>query len=236
MVSIAMSMSTGFPKDYLNPNPSVTDASIRGGGAERLAPGRAVRDIGGLAVRSSIDVCKGCRKCCGSLIKTIAANRLATGIVISLPMIAMSCFLIYIETSLTSFIHTLPALNNIAGFTQYKTTIFSPFYILASITYGFGLLAMLAIRCEWQNLVRFSAFVYRGIAHWVLLSIFLLIIPIAGYLPLYIIMQVSCLSLLPATLWLFTAGVMTGHSDLITSAIEGRNQSIREIDTVMVGP
>lgn len=207
-------MSTGAPKEYFNPNPTV-------------------RDIGGLAVRSSIDVCKGCRKCCGSLIKTIAANRLATGIVISLPMVAMSCFLIYIETSLTSFIHTLPALSNLAAFSQYKTTIFSPFYILAGITYGFGLLAMISIRCEWQNLIRFSAFVYRGIAHWVLLSIFLLIIPIAGYLPLYIIFQVSCWSLLPALLWLFTAGVMTGHSDLITSAIEGRNSTARQIDSMM---
>lgn len=209
-------MSTGAPKDYFNPNPTV-------------------RDIGGLAVRSSIDVCKGCRKCCGSLTKTIAANRLATGIVISLPMIAMSCFLIYLETSLTTFLSTLPALH-IPTFNQYKMVIFSPFYTLAGITFGFGFLAILSIKCEWQNLIRFSAFVYRGIAHWVLLSIFLLIIPIAGYLPLYIIFQISCWSLLPATLWLFTAGVMTAHSDLITSAIEGRNQSVRAIDSVMTEP
>lgn len=94
-------MSTGAPKEYFNPNPTV-------------------RDIGGLAVRSSIDVCKGCRKCCGSLIKTIAQNRLATGIVISLPMLAMACFLIYIETSLTTFLATLPALH-IPTFNQYKT-------------------------------------------------------------------------------------------------------------------
>lgn len=206
-------MSSGYPKEYLNPNPNM-------------------RDIGGLAVRSSIDVCKGCRKCCGSLTKTIAANRLATAIVIGLPMLAMSAFLIYIETSLTSFIHTLPSLN-IPAFQQYKLVIFSPFYTLAGITYGFGLLAMLSIKCEWQNLIRFSAFVYRGIAHWVLLSIFLLIIPIAGYLPLYIIFQVSCLSLLPAGLWLFTAGVMTAHSDLITSAIESRNQTVNQINTTL---
>jgi hypothetical protein len=206
-------MSTGQPKEYFNPNPSV-------------------RDIGGLAVRSSIDVCKGCRKCCGSLTKTIAANRLATGIVIGLPMLAMSAFLIYIETSLTTFIHTLPSLN-IPAFVQYKMVIFSPFYTLAGITYGFGLLAMISIRCEWQNMIRFSAFVYRGIAHWVLLSIFLLVIPIAGYLPLYIIFQVSCWSLLPAGLWLFTAGVMTAHSDLITSAIENRTQTTQQINAVL---
>lgn len=209
-------MSTGAPKEYFNPNPTV-------------------KDIGGLAVRSSIDVCKGCRKCCGSLIKTIAANRLATGIVISLPMIAMSCFLIYLETSLASFIHTLPSLN-IPAFQQYKLAIFSPFYTLAGITYGFGLFAMLGIKCEWQNLIRFSAFVYRGIAHWLLLSIFLLFIPIAGYLPLYIIFQISSLSLLPAGLWLFTAGVMTGHSDLITAAIEARGRATQQIDTTMMGP
>lgn len=213
-------MSTGAPKDYFSPN----------------APPPSVRDIGGLAVRSSVDVCKGCRKCCMSLIKTIAANRLATSIIIGLPIIAMSCFLIYIETSLTSFIHTLPALSNLAAFTQYKTTIFSPFYILAGITYGFGLLALIAIKWEFQNILRFSAFVYRGIAHWVLLSIFLLIIPIAGYLPLYIIFQVSCWSLLPAGLWLFTAAVMTGHCDLVTAAIENRGRAQVQIDTAMMEP
>jgi hypothetical protein len=207
-------MSTGAPKEYFNPNPTV-------------------RDIGGLAVRSSVDVCKGCRKCCISLIKTIAQNRLATSIIIGLPMIAMSCFLIYVETSLTTFIQTLPALN-IPTFNAYKMVIFSPIYTLAGITYGFGLLSLIAIRCEFQNLLRFCAFVYRGIAHWVLLSIFLLIIPIAGYLPLYIIFQVSCLSLLPAGLWLFTAAVMTGHGDLITSAIEGHSQARRQIDEVML--
>ena len=210
------SMSTGAPKEYLNPNPTV-------------------RDIGGLAVRSSVDVCNGCRKCLRSLIKTIAQNRLATGIVISMPMIAMSCFVIYIETSLTSFIHTLPSLN-IPTFQAYKLVIFSPFYALAGITYGFGLLGMLAIKCEWQNLLRFAAFVYRGIAHWVLLSIFLLIIPIAGYLPLYIIFQVSCWSLLPSFLWLFTAGVMTGHSDLITAAIEGQRRATVAMDSAILEP
>jgi hypothetical protein len=147
----------------------------------------------------------------------------------------MSCFLIYLETSLSTFLQTLPALN-IPTYTQYKLIIFSPFYTLAGVTYGFGLLAMLSLKCEWQNLIRFCAFVYRGIAHWLLLSIFLLIIPIAGYLPLYIIFQVSCLSLLPATLWLFTAGVMTGHSDLITAAIERRNTTTHQIDTTMIGP
>lgn len=221
MTQIAVSsMSTGAPKDYFSPNPNPP----------------SVRDIGGLAVRSSVDVCKGCRKCCMSLIKTIAANRLATGIIIGLPMIAMSCFLIYIETSLTSFIHTLPSLSNLAAFTQYKTTIFSPFYILAGITYGFGLLGLIAVRWEFQNILRFSAFVYRGIAHWVLLSIFLLIIPIAGYLPLYIIFQVSCWSLLPATLWLFTAAVMTGHCDLVTAAIENRGRAQVQIDSAMMEP
>jgi hypothetical protein len=208
-------MSTGAPKEYFNPNPTV-------------------RDIGGLAVRSSLDVCKGCRKCCGSLIKTIAQNRLATGIIISLPMIAISCFLIYTETALTSFIQSLPALN-IAQFHQYKMVIFSPIYILSSITYTFGLLALIAVRWEFQNFLRFSAFVYRGIAHWVLLSIFLLIFPIAGYLPMYIIFQVTCLSLIPASLWLFTAGVMTGHSDLITASIEQKSLASRQIDHVMEG-
>jgi hypothetical protein len=208
-------MSTGAPKETLIPNPTV-------------------KEIGGLAVRSSIDVCKGCRVCFKSFIKMIAQNRAAVGIVIALPILAMSAFLIYIETSLAYIIQQLPALRNVPYFTEYKLVIFSPMYTLAAITYGFGLLAIIAIKCEFQNLLIFSAFVYRGIAHWVLLSIFLLIIPIAGYLPLYIIWQITSWSLFPALLWLFTASVMTGHSDLITEGIEQRNRLARQVDNVMV--
>jgi hypothetical protein len=188
-----------------------------------------LQNAGTLVVRSSTDVCKGCRKCCKSLIKTVANNRgLAIGC-ISLPMVVMAFFLIYLETFVESFVEEKLIPYQVQIFRQYKLTLFSPMYILASITFGFGLLAIVAIRCEFQNLLRFSAFVYRGIAHWILLSIFLLTGPIAGYLPLYMIFQITCWSLFPSMLWLFTAGVMTGHSDLITHAIEQRSLAVQQI-------
>ena len=36
-------------------------------------------------------------------------------------------------------------------------------------------------------------------------------------------------------IWLFTAGVMTGHSDLITASIEQKSLASRQIDHVMEG-
>lgn len=202
-------MSTGFPKD---------------------APLQQLQQYGGLAVRSSTDVCKGCRKCCQSLTKTVANNRGLTAGTIALPMLIMVFFLIYIETAIEAFIEDKLIPYQVQIYRQYKLTLFSPFYILASITFGFGILAMLSIKCEYQNILRFCAFVYRGIAHWVLLSIFLLTGPIAGYLPLYMIFQIICWSLVPAGIWLFTAGVMTAHSDLITHAIETRGLAINQIN------
>lgn len=192
-------MSTGFPKEFQ----------------------QNVRQSADIAVRSSMDMCKGCRSFCRSLISTIGKNRLATAMVVLTPMLVMSGFLLYVELALTDFIYSIRGLN-VAVFNYYKNTIFSPAYALAGITYGFGLLAWLSIRFEYQNLLRFCAFVYRGIAHWVLLSIFLLIFPIGGYLPVYMLFQIVAWSVLPASIWLFTAAVMTGHSDLITSAIENR--------------
>ena len=191
---------------------------------------RQIEEAGGLAVKSTVDVCKGCRKCCQSMIKTVANNRGLTYGCIALPMLVMMFFLIYLETFVESFVEEKLIPYQIQIFRQYKLTLFSPMYILASITFGFGLFAMIAIRCEFQNLLRFSAFVYRGIAHWILLSIFLLTGPIAGYLPLYMIFQITCWSLFPSLLWLFTAGVMTGHSDLITHAIESRALAVHQIN------
>ena len=188
----------------------------------------SLQEMGGLAVRSSSDMCKGCRRFCSSLVKTIAANRLVTAITCSLPMIAVTIFLIYIELYLSIFLQEVINTNTRA-YNEYKMLIFSPLYTLAAINYLFGVLALLALKCEYQNLLRFSAFVYRGIAHWILLTVFLLMIPIAGYLPVYLVLQVMLWSFVPASLWLFVAAVMTGHSDLITVGIESRSQALRDI-------
>jgi len=201
-------MSAGFPKE---------------------APLQQLQQYGGLAVRSSTDACKGCRRCCQSLTKTVAQNRGLTIGCIALPMLTMAFFLIYIETAIEAFIEEKLIPYQVQIYRQYKLTLFSPFYILASITFGFGLLAMLSIKCEHQNILRFCAFTYRGIAHWILLSVFLFTGPIAGYLPLYLVFQIACWSLIPSLLWLFTAGVMTAHSDLITQAIENRAQTMSQI-------
>jgi hypothetical protein len=181
-------------------------------------------------VKSSIDVCKGCRRFCISLIKTIAGNRLATGMLISLPMLVMAGFLIYIETYISDFIANIERMN-VHVFWEYKNLIFSPIYTLATITFGFGVVAIVGIKCEFQNILRFSAFVYRGIAHWILLTVFLLMIPILGYLPIYLLSQIVLWSFLPAGLWLFTAAIMTGHADLIIRAIEIRQLSLTVPDT-----
>ena len=102
-------MSTGAPKEQMPEN-------------------RSVSQIGGLAVRSSIDMCKGCRMCCKGFIKTLAASRIATGICIVIPMIAMTALLIYIESSLAYVISMVPALNNVPRFYEYKILILSPLY------------------------------------------------------------------------------------------------------------
>jgi hypothetical protein len=206
---IIKSMSTGYPKDGV--------------------PLQQLQQYGGLAVRSSTDACKGCRRCCQSLTKTVGNNRGLTAGCIALPMLTMAFFLIYIETAIETFIEDKLIPYQVQIYRQYKLTLFSPFYILASITFGFGLLAMLSIKCEYQNILRFCAFVYRGIAHWILLSVFLLTGPIAGYLPVYMVFQIACWSLFPSLLWLFTAGVMTAHSDLISQAIEDRATAMNTI-------
>jgi hypothetical protein len=162
--------------------------------------------------------------------KTVANNRGLTIGCICLPMFVMMLFLIYIETAIEAFIEGKLTNYQVQIYQYYKLTIFSPFYILASITFGFGVLAMLAIKCEYQNILRFCAFVYRGIAHWILLSVFLLTGPIAGYLPVYMVFQIAAWCLVPSMIWLFTAGVMTAHSDLITNAIEQKSIAMNQIN------
>lgn len=187
-------MSSGFPKEFQ----------------------QNVVQIGGLAVRSSTDMCKGCRSCCRSLVKTIAQNRVGTGCIIAIPMIIIAVCIIWLE----SILAMVPNLTRNPYYYEYKTIIFSPVYVLTGITEGFGLIGILSIRLEYQNLLRFSAFVYRGIAHWVLLTVFLFLIPLANFVPFALILYFTFWSCIPAFIWLFAAAVMTGHSDLITAAIE----------------
>lgn len=187
-------MSNGFPKEFQ----------------------QNVVQIGGLAVRSSTDMCKGCRSCCRSLVKTIAQNRVGTGCIIAIPMIIIAVCIIWLE----SILSMVPNLTRNPYYYEYKTVIFSPVYALTGITEGFGLIGILAIRMEYQNLLRFSAFVYRGIAHWVILTVFLFLIPLANFVPFGLILYFTLWSCIPAFIWLFSAAVMTGHSDLITAAIE----------------
>lgn len=161
--------------------------------------------------RSTMDICYGCRKFCTALISSLAHNRYTTVGVISLPMIAMTAFLIYLEVYIVQIFRY-----------NYNNIYSSPVFVLAGITYLFGLLGMLSVRYELQNLLRFCAYIYRSISDWIIISILLIFILVIGYLPSVYSIQVLTWSILPAAIWLFTAEVMRAHSNLITAAIENR--------------
>ena len=180
-------------------------------------PKNAQNNAGGFSARSSMDICYGCRKFCTALISSLAHNRLATIGVITLPMLAMTAFLIYLEV----YIIKIFSYN-------YNNIYASPIYVLAGITYLFGVLGILSVRYEFQNLLRFCAYIYRSISDWIIISILLIFILVVGYLPSVYAIQVLLWAILPAAIWLFTAEVMRTHCNLITAAIENRATAPQE--------
>ena len=56
-----------------------------------------------IAVKSTSDFCKGCRNCYRSLTKSLAINRSVVACFIAAPMVAMVVALIYVETTIASY-------------------------------------------------------------------------------------------------------------------------------------
>lgn len=172
-----------------------------------------------LAVHSTTDMCKGCRKFMKNIIKFFASTKIMTAIITLVPMISVISLLIFIEASLYTTISSYPEIRNNPQAYQYKTIIFTPLYILCSIVLISGAFGLLAIYCEFQNLLRTSAFLYTLVTHWLLMTIVLVVFPVAQLLPLYIIQNIFLWTLIPSILFLFTASVMSSHADLVTEAI-----------------
>ena len=172
-----------------------------------------------MIVRSTHDACKGCRSCFRSMTHTIAINRILTGVFVSLPMLCVMALLIYFQQYWTY----IDIRNQQYNILQYKSILLSPLYFISTVTFIAGIVALIAIRLELQNLLGFCSFVYAAIAYWALINILIIFFSAWVYLPIYLIGLIFVWSIIPTILWLFTSAVMDAHRVQINEAIRLRS-------------
>ena len=174
---------------------------------------------GAIAVKSTSDFCKGCRNCYRSLTKSLAINRSVVACFIAAPMVAMVVALIYVETTIASY------MGSSGGLVTYRFLAFSPLYVISFLTFIFGGLGLFAVHSELQNLLGFCAYVYSAIGNWAVINLMILFLVGWTYLPLYAVGQFILWISVPMFLWLFTSAVMDAHRVLVTEGIASASAS-----------
>jgi hypothetical protein len=164
-----------------------------------------ISNMNTLTTRSSFDLCKGLRSCFRSVTNTIAYSRIATSVIVVIPMIGM-IFALFLE-----------------HFTQidayYRYIVSPPLYVISSLTFVFGILGLISIKAELQNLLGFAAFVYAGIGYWATINILILITAGWSYFPIGSIFNILLRVAIPTGMWLFASSVMDRHRILVNEAI-----------------
>lgn len=164
-----------------------------------------ISNMNTLTIRSSFDLCKGLRSCFRSVTNTIACSRIATSVIVVIPMIGM-IFALFLEQ-----------------FTQidvyYRYIVYPPLYVISSLTFVFGMLGLISIKAELQNLLGFAAFVYAGIGYWATINILILITAGWSYFPIGSIFNILLRVAVPTSMWLFASSVMDRHRILVNEAI-----------------
>jgi hypothetical protein len=181
------------------------------------APKDIILQQGSLVVKSTYDVCKGCRNCFKSLTSSLAQNRSTVAVFISLPMLIMVIALIYVETTISTY------MGSVNGMISFRFLAFSPLYVISFLTFITGSLALFALHAELQNLLGFAAFVYAAIGYWCVINLMILFLVGWTYLPLVAVGQFFLWISIPMFCWLFTSAIMDAHRILVTAAISARS-------------
>ena len=159
-----------------------------------------------LQTRSTFDSCKGIRSCFRSLTNTIAASRVATSIVVFIPILIMIFTLI---------------LREFYEYSMYSI-LSPPIFVVSSLTFVFGIIGLISIKTEMQNLLGFAAFVYAGIGYWALINILILFSAGWSYWPADVMVKLLTWFCFPTCMWLFASSVMDRHRILVSDAIANR--------------
>ena len=162
-----------------------------------------------IKINSTLDSCKGIRSCFRPLTNTIASSRVATAVMISVPMVVMV---------ITLFMVSLATSTNVM-IIQFRYLLTAPIYVVSALTLAFGSIGLLALKAEMQNILGAAAFVYAGIGYWAIINLLILFLVGWSYLTASSMFQIILWVAIPTFLWLFVSSVMDRHRILVSDAI-----------------
>ena len=161
-------------------------------------------------INSTLDSCKGVRSCFRSMTNTIASSRIATAVMISVPMVVMVITLFVVSST--------PNYSD-SSLYYYRYLLTAPIYVVSALTLISGCIGLLALKAEMQNILGAVAFVYAGIGYWAVINMLILFLVGWSYLKAAAMFQILLWVAIPTFLWLFVSSVMDRHRILVSDAI-----------------
>jgi len=139
----------------------------------------------------------------------VAKSAALTSLIILAPMIAMFAITLFCQYG----IDTINVNNFEYDIQIYRHILLTPIYVIASITWISGFLALIAMRLKLQTILKLCSFVYSAIGYWCILNIIILIFTAWAYLTLATIGHIFLWSSLVTIVWLLSASIMKAYGE-----------------------
>jgi len=145
----------------------------------------------------------------------VAKSVILTSLIILTPMVAMFTIALFCEYSISTIIVN----NTEYSIQEYRHILLSPIYVIASITWISGFIALVAIRFKVQSFIKICSYVYTAIGYWCILNIIILVFTAWSYLTSATIGHIFLWASPVALIWLFSAAVMNAYAEDMSIAI-----------------
>ena len=143
----------------------------------------------------------------------VAKSAALTSLIILGPMVAMFAVALFCEYG----IKTINVNNSDYDIQLYRNILLTPVYVIGSITWISGFLALIAMRLKLQLILKLCSYVYAAIGYWCILNIIILIFTAWSYLTLATIGHIFLWSSLVTIIWLLSASVMKAYGEEMTA-------------------
>lgn len=139
----------------------------------------------------------------------VAKSAALTSLIILGPMVAMLAVALFCEYG----IKTINVNNSDYDIQLYRNILLTPIYVIGSITWISGFLALIAMRLKLQPILKLCSYVYAGIGYWCILNIIILVFTSWSYLNTATIGHIFLWASLVSIIWLASASVMNAYGE-----------------------
>jgi len=145
----------------------------------------------------------------------IAKSAVLTSLFIIAPMVYMFAVLLFCIYG----IKTINVSNLEYDIQSYRNILLTPIYVIASITWVSGFMALVSMHLKLQWVLKMSSYVYAAISYWCILNIIIFVFTAWSYLTLATIGHIFLWSSIVSLIWLLSSSVMKVYGEEMLLAI-----------------